>query len=69
MAPSCAITCGTLPAGAVSGVASGVSGTGIGIIGAAEAGRILGTSGASACGFLSRLPIFESSMIGCSASW
>jgi hypothetical protein len=38
------------------------------MIGAAEAGRTLGTSGASPCGFLSRLPMFESSTIGWSAN-
>jgi hypothetical protein len=44
------------------------SGTGMGMMGAAEAGRMLGTRGASLCGFLSRLPMFESSMLGWSAS-
>jgi hypothetical protein len=53
--------CGTTTAGGGSGVGSG---TGMGITGAAEAGKMLGTSGTSPCGFLSRLPIFESSMLG-----
>jgi hypothetical protein len=53
-APSC---------GADTGSAAGVD-TGIGIMGAAEAGNMLGTKGMSPCGFLSRLPIFESSMEG-----
>lgn len=51
--------------GAGGGV--GASGTGIGMRGAAEAGRMLGTNGASLCTFLSRLPIFESSRTGWSA--
>jgi hypothetical protein len=40
------------------------AGTGIGTMGAVEAGRMLGTSGTSPGGFLSRLPIFESSTLG-----
>ena len=39
-------------------------GTGMGTMGAAEAGRMLGTKGTSPCGFLSRLPMFESSIAG-----
>jgi hypothetical protein len=65
-APSCAIAAGAM--GAAARGATGASGTGIGIMGAAEAGSMLGTSGASLCGFLSRLPILESSMLGWSAS-
>ncbi len=61
--------------GAVGAAAGGASATGagagcgMGITGAADAGRMLGTNGASPCGFLSRLPMFESSMLGWSASW
>ena len=35
--------------------------------GVASTGTMLGTSGASVCGFLSRLPMLESSSVGCSA--
>ena len=49
--------------GADAGSAARVA-TGIGMMGAAEAGNMLGTRGTSPCGFLSRLPIFESSMEG-----
>jgi hypothetical protein len=58
--------CGTATGGGGSGVGTG---TGMGMTGAAEAGKMLGTSGTSPCGFLSRFPIFESSTPGCSASW
>ena len=50
------------------GGAAGVSGTGMGITGAAAAGRMLGTNGASPCGFLSRVPMFVSSTVGWSAN-
>ena len=50
--------------GADTGSAAGGVDTGIGMMGAAEAGKMLGTKGTSPCGFLSRLPIFESSMEG-----
>lgn len=56
-------SCGTAATGAVAGAGAG-AGSGIGTIGAAEAGRMLGTNGTSPWGFLSRLPIFESSTLG-----
>ena len=56
---------GAITTGAGRGVGSGAaSGVGIGTIGAAEAGSMLGTSGASLGGFLSRLPMLESSSTG-----
>lgn len=52
----------------MAAAAAGATGsaTGIGTMGDAEAGKMLGTTGASPGGFLSRSPMFESSMPGCS---
>jgi hypothetical protein len=61
-------TCGA--AGAAIATATGASsGTGTGTIGDADTGKMLGTTGASLGGFLSRLPMLVSSMVGCSAIW
>jgi hypothetical protein len=55
--------------GAATGTSAGAGvDTGIGMMGAADAGKMLGTKGTSPCGFLSRFPIFESSTTGWSAS-
>jgi len=56
--------CGAVAAaGAATGAATG-SAEGTGTMGEAEAGKMLGTTGASPGGLLSRLPMFESSRIG-----
>jgi hypothetical protein len=55
----------TVSTGAGAGSATGTgTGIGIGMMGAVDAGRMLGTNGASPCGFLSRLPMLESSRTG-----
>jgi hypothetical protein len=53
--------CGAAATGTGAGAGAG---TGIGMMGAADAGKMLGTTGTSPCGFLSRFPIFESSTLG-----
>ena len=55
--------CGTSGAGAGGAAITG-STTGMGMIGEVEAGNMLGTNGVSPTGFLSRLPMFESSSVG-----
>jgi len=51
--------------GAVAGAGTATgSAEGTGTMGEAEAGKTLGTTGASPGGLLSRLPMFESSRIG-----
>ena len=52
------------PTWAVCTAAGAAAGTGIGITGAAAADNKLGTNGTSPGGFLSRLPMFESSTLG-----
>jgi hypothetical protein len=51
-------------AATATGAGAAGSGTGSGAIGEADVGKMLGTSGASVCGFLSRLPMLESSKCG-----